>query len=325
MDFIKLLREERLRQKLCVTRSGPGTVIAGENESTSRNDHPACSRIANAATDNAQEDIAMPDFSFPAIEFGRCRVGENFHSVYYIQDALDPRTEESILTCIEREGAKGPDVWKQLRTRRLQCWGRIIPPTQGRCESSNYTDTDSSGPTSFPSWLSAIIDALVRASVFSEADRPNHVLINEYSAHEGIMHHTDGPAYLDRVAILSLGTPCVMTFRRRYTERPSEESVTDNTGIGKEIGKGNESTIATESNSNIGLSQDIGYRHNQDVFSLVLQPRSLLVFTGDVYSEYMHGIADGKTVQIVGADAPCVNAHLAGVSEGDEVSLYALQ
>ena len=54
-----------------------------------------------------------------------------------------------------------------------------------------------------------------------------------------------------------------------------------------------------------------------DEFSLVLRPRSLLVFTGQVYSEMMHGIYDGVISEKVGDTCPCINMALAGVSEGD--------
>lgn len=40
---------------------------------------------------------------------------------------------------------------------------------------------------------------------FPASNRPNHVLINEYQPGEGIMAHTDGPAYESCTATISLG------------------------------------------------------------------------------------------------------------------------
>jgi hypothetical protein len=70
-------------------------------------------------------------------------------------------------------------------------------------------------------------------------------------------------------------------------------------------------------------SKDIGKDGSlsEDVFSVLLQPRSLLVFSGIIYSQFMHGIADGSdgTCQFVGSTAPCINMDLANVIEGQKV------
>lgn len=76
--------------------------------------------------------------------------------------------------------------------------------------------------------------------------KPNHVLINEYQRGDGIMPHTDGPAYYPLVAIVSFSGSTVFTF---WSMSPREP-----------------------------------------IFSLVLPPRSLLLFTGDLYQNRMHSI-----------------------------------
>ena len=58
---------------------------------------------------------------------------------------------------------------------------------------------------------------------------------------------------------------------------------------------------------------------SNDEFSLVLRPRSLLVFTEKVYSDMMHGIYDGVTNEKVGDTCPCINMELAGIAEGDYI------
>lgn len=117
-----------------------------------------------------------------------------------------------------------------------------------------------------PAWLHQIIDELRPLNIFDEDTTPNHVLINEYQPSQGIMHHTDGPSYSPYAIILSLESSCIMTFRKKL------------------------------------LAHEIGLIENKDLLQVVLQPRSLLVFTDDAYINYMHGINADEEVQVVGVD-----------------------
>lgn len=58
---------------------------------------------------------------------------------------------------------------------------------------------------SFPPPLQILVQALVKAGFFDESALPNHILINHYTQFQGIMPHTDGPAYFSRTATISLG------------------------------------------------------------------------------------------------------------------------
>lgn len=53
--------------------------------------------------------------------------------------------------------------------------------------------------------------------------------------------------------------------------------------------------------------------NREPIFSIVLQPRSLLVFKDDLYSDYMHGIAFREEDVV---DEKVVNAKEAGVELG---------
>lgn len=81
---------------------------------------------------------------------------------------------------------------------------------------------------------------------------PNHVLINRYRSRQGIDPHLDGPAYKPIAAIVSLEAPIVMDFFR----------VDDQGATG------------------------------QLAASMLLRPRSLLVLQRDVYTNFMHSIAE---------------------------------
>ena len=81
-------------------------------------------------------------------------------------------------------------------------------------------------------------------------------MINRYelSKNEGILHHSDGPAYLNQVAILSFESSCYFTFRKKLS------------------------------------SDEIGTEQIEDTVKLILEPNSLLLFSNDAYSNYLHGI-----------------------------------
>lgn len=194
-------------------------------------------------------------------------------SVYYAPSVIDIEMEVNLLNIIEKTGRE-QKVWKQLKARRLQCWGDFPTP------SMNNNELDLSAP--MPRWLEQMIDSLVAEGVFATDMRPNNVLINQYNADEGIIHHTDGPAYCDKVAIISLGSECILSFRKK-------------------------------------LSSDlIGKEFAGDVCSVVLAPRSMLIFESEAYSEYMHGIEMDQPVQVVEEHGPCINLHLTSLPTDDQ-------
>lgn len=163
--------------------------------------------------------------------------------ILYYENAFSDISESCLLRLIKYEGEHS-NAWKQLKTRRLQCWGGM-PDDDGTVRNND----------ALPSWLNDICKSFVENGFFPADFPPNHVLINEYQPGQGIMHHTDGPKYLDRVAILSLGSGTVMSFRPRLTS--------------EEIG-----TLPLDNCS----------------MKIYLKPRSLLFFTGEAYHNYLHGI-----------------------------------
>ncbi|BDA47812.1 Alpha-ketoglutarate-dependent dioxygenase alkB homolog 6 [Coccomyxa sp. Obi] len=113
-----------------------------------------------------------------------------------------------------------------------------------------------------PNWLQPLLQRMAQETgAFGPGEEANHVLLNAYRPGEGIMPHQDGPLYHPGVCILSLAAPAVMRFTRK-------RSATDNEPTG-----GRESPVA----------------------SVVLMPRSLLVFCGDAYHSCLHGIDEVET------------------------------
>ncbi|KAF8924665.1 Alpha-ketoglutarate-dependent dioxygenase alkB 6 [Dissophora ornata] len=126
-----------------------------------------------------------------------------------------------------------------------------------------------------PTWLSDLFPRFQESGVFDGLDAthrvPNHCLVNEYLAGQGIMPHKDGPAYLPTVATVSLSSHCVLEFYKVSEEKESD---------GQEHATASSPTITDD------------HRSQEPEFSLLVQPRSLLVLKEDVYNKYMHGIRE---------------------------------
>lgn len=194
--------------------------------------------------------------------------GLNDNCNFYFPSVLSEDDEQSIIESIESIGTCHTS-WKVLKSRRLQCWGNF---PNGEIENDVL-----------PPFLKSLVDDLVGNSICESSLRPDNILINQYNENEGIMHHTDGPMYHEKVALLSLGSDVILSFRKRLT--PDQ--------IGKEF--------------------------SGDVYSVILKRRSLFVFGGILYSEFMHGI-DFHPQQIVQEYNVCVNAKLLGYKPGDKIS-----
>lgn len=82
---------------------------------------------------------------------------------------------------------------------------------------------------------------------------PNHVLINEYLPGQGIMPHKDGAAYHPVVCTVSLGAPLCL---------------------------------------DIYGTKDDGTIECKPKWKILQEPRSLLITTGDIYTDFLHGIAE---------------------------------
>lgn len=141
--------------------------------------------------------------------------------------------------------------WRQLSHRRLQTW------------PSDLAKNTLLDARPLPDWLEnpvvsrllsiPVSDSGSEANIFGDSPhhRPNHVLINEYPPNTGIMPHKDGSAYHPIVCTISLGSTLCL---------------------------------------NLYKSKEDGALDPEPVWRILQEPRSLLITTADLYTEYLHGI-----------------------------------
>ena len=104
-----------------------------------------------------------------------------------------------------------------------------------------------------PDWLRCYVDKVNSISgLFEEGKKANHVLVNEYFPGNGIMPHLDGPLFHPVISTISLGSPILLDF---YNPVVGQDSI--------------ESTQFED-------------RH---LFSINIQPRSLLVLSDQMYEK----------------------------------------
>ena len=126
-------------------------------------------------------------------------------------------------------------------------------------------------------------------SIFSDSPHraPNHVLINEYQPGQGIMRHEDGAAYYPVVATVSLGAPIILdVFEKRKNDEEPQESH-QSLQLGQEIGPATAAAAIAPQ------------------YRILQERRSLLVTTGRLYTDFLHGIADRETDKDLGAESVC--------------------
>ncbi|PNH63879.1 hypothetical protein VD0001_g9025 [Verticillium dahliae] len=161
-------------------------------------------------------------------------------------------SEEEEASILQKIAEAPKPRWKQLTHRRLQTW-----------PSDLVHDKLIDAP--LPRWLETpIVTRLcdlrrsnddASDSLFSDSPhkRPNHVLINEYPPGLGIMPHKDGSAYHPVVCTVSLGASLCL---------------------------------------NLHQSKDDGALDPKPIWRILQEPRSLLITTDALYTDYLHGIAD---------------------------------
>lgn len=185
---------------------------------------------------------------------------------------------------------------------------------------------------------------------------PAHVLVNSYQPGDGIMPHADGAAYLPCVAILSLGAPVVFRFyhprdagsstvsdaqssplssvkavpsagaerhahqqcNTAYTTRQSGEPDPD-AGSREVPAAATSKAAASGHRADAQLSSTSCGDAKSAALSVVLPRRSLLLFRGSLYHDFLHGIDfaehDAIDSSVINPAGQAVHRHVPMASE----------
>ena len=259
MDFAALYRAERARLK---SKPAPADEPSG----------PAGPETAETAETAVKAPLRAPAPPLPPLALAprtpvdlRSFAVGRVSDVFYVPNFVTEAEERAMLAHV------GRGEWTRLACRSLQCFGASV---------------DGGRPSApLPPWLRTVAEAVARATGAFDAFPgrvPDHALINEYAAGQGILPHSDGPRYEPVVATLSLGSPCLLSFC-----------------------------------PHVPVDAPPGVPRNVVAQSVALRPRSLLVFRGAAYADHLHGIAD---VEAEVARAPTVvNLDAAGLVDGGTV------
>lgn len=146
-----------------------------------------------------------------------------------------------------------------------------------------------------------------------------NILINEYQAPNGILFHTDGPAYQPCVCIISMEStiPIIFTpnevpsIMKSSQDRQASSSIYDDDDEDDDDQSENDDAINDDDWKNwmkrsvliskFAKYSDLSSAHLQDArlahpnsFAVLLPPRSMIVFSGSLYTNYLHGILENQ-------------------------------
>ncbi|GAA6015511.1 hypothetical protein JCM10207_008619 [Rhodosporidiobolus poonsookiae] len=173
--------------------------------------------------------------------------------------------------------------WKELNGRRSMYWGGTLLASGALVPAPLPPFMDGSYPD--------VMGRIAETGVYDEwtggkgkgKERgPNHCLVNEYLPGQGILPHTDGPAYLPCTTTLSLGSHTVLCLRSKpaHLSTPiSSSSPSPATATSSDAGP-DPPADATPAPSPSEVEK----------LDLFLPPRSLLVLSSTLYTDWLHGI-----------------------------------
>eukprot|EP00928_Gymnodinium_smaydae_P040571 TRINITY_DN27501_c0_g1_i1.p1 TRINITY_DN27501_c0_g1~~TRINITY_DN27501_c0_g1_i1.p1 ORF type:complete len:398 (+),score=26.92 TRINITY_DN27501_c0_g1_i1:85-1278(+) len=210
-------------------------------------------------------------------------VGGALPDVHYVRKWLEPDQVKDFERAITQHCR-----WDRMATRDTQEFGSS---SKCRCGRGLMSEP-------LPSWQQNWITALHNLGVFHPVLYPaNSVRINSYAPGQGIYPHMDGPVYYPRAAIISLGSPCVFDFYSRYDLDETKRS------------------FAWDREHEVPSSPALA-PGAKPAMSLVLEPGSLLVFSGDAFVHHRHGIEATEFDEI---SENVRNARELGLSVGDRL------
>jgi len=312
IDFRELRRLERLRirnteSNACVSGVGDGgsttSAISISNSTTiataisSGNDNT----IQNPSSDNHPSDSDEYEYEIhlpPNMTIGDAyRITGSrtvIDSVFYVPNFLPSINQLEILTWLtslpehsQHHASNG--IRKSEREESLQHNGKWTSLKHAKRKVALFDGN----LCNFPPILQSLSNILVEVGAFPSSHPPNHVLVNEYQPGEGIMPHTDGPAYESRTATISLGGSDVI-----FKLWPRLD---DNTAT------------SPQPETNRIPSLEVILHGNG----------SLILFTNDAYLHHCHEISEGILEEVASSGGVCGNDLKGGtlVTRGHRVSL----
>ncbi len=123
--------------------------------------------------------------------------------IVYISDFIDENTEAELIKTIDEQ------PWKHDLKRQVQHYGYAYDyKARGVTVDSKLGD--------IPQWLQVYCEKLKDYRFFEQT--PDQVIVNEYQIGQGISAHIDCiPCFGKTIAIISLGSPCIMDFTNSKT------------------------------------------------------------------------------------------------------------
>lgn len=177
----------------------------------------------------------------------------NLASMYYIPEWIDEEQEGEFIRMADSDVSQ----WDRMGSRSSQEWG-----AGDRCGCGRGLRREP-----LPPQLQKVADAVHTLGAFDASLFPmNSVRINAYTPGQGIYPHCDGPVYYPKVGILSMGSPCLFHFYPKV---------------------GNEDTMKWNASQHVPA----GHREGDvPVTSVLVEPRSLLLFGQDTFWHHRHAI-----------------------------------
>jgi hypothetical protein len=286
IDFRQLIREEKKRMR-------QQQKVGSENDAnTNPNPKPNPSQLESS------QPARIPPWThglfssqyFPRLDRERDCVCRNPSSIYYINDFLSSPTDREHLISWLQQLEDNLSVDNNSEQAALGRWTTLphaerrvaLFDTREKYTNVNTTTNDASNTnTLFPEPLQSLANSLVDAGIFDAATTPpNHILINEYAGgHQGILPHTDGPAYYHRTATISVSPNAAASVLLNFTPRGSTNATAT-------------TTMTASTASNQGPVLPVEYPAHVQV--LLQGSGSLVVFEDVVYVHYLHSIGGGS-------------------------------
>jgi alkylated DNA repair protein alkB family protein 6 len=272
IDFLKLLKEAKKNAK-----QQHGSNYESNNDVDAHPNHPTTMRLV--AWDSQydvchqfQQQLLSPRLPLPNSARNNnllSSVGSSIH--YYPPPPTGAVNLQPLITWLESlpHGDTGQGEWKTMTYGK-----RNVCMFDGSSSDGSWERSSLVGSPVLPPPLSSLAHQLVQAAIFPESQPPNHVLLNDYQPGQGILPHTDGPAYESKTATLSIGSDVVLEFTPRLASHDIGSTTTTTTTVPA-------ATPATT--TTIALSPP--------TVSVLLEAGSWIVFSDHVYLDYCHGIA----------------------------------